>query len=146
MRTLILLAAVVAATACQKENSDIDIPTAQTRAALALSAFDCSHLAAEQADASRLFAVGLAAGRDFLTFSEQNPTGYRSIAGQVDPIWESVAARPSVDFKLGEIHAASSARARAYRGRWNDDEWARRRDELYQQKNCAFVGSPPAPK
>ena len=61
MRTLILLAAVLACTGCQEKKSDLTIGDAKTRAALALSAFECSALAPVPADSSRLFNAGLLA-------------------------------------------------------------------------------------
>ncbi len=129
--------------ACDRKNhADIDIPTAQTRAALALSAFECSHLASAQADTSRLFNLGLQAGRDFLTFSDSNQSGYQSIRNQVDPIWMRIEARPSVDFKLGELHAYTIARAIEWRGRYGERDWDQRRQQLYVEKNCQFLALP----
>jgi hypothetical protein len=141
------IALVVAATpACDRNGSkaDIDIPTAQTRAALALSAFECSHLATSQADHSRLFNVGVQAGRDFLQFAEKNANGYRSLAPQVDPAWVQVEDRPSVDFKLGELHAITVARAIGWRRGLGDNAWEARREALYREKNCQFLALPPA--
>lgn len=135
---------VLAAPACDRNGSkaDIDIPTAQTRAALAMSAFECSHLATTQADTSRLFALGVQAGRDFLEFADKNATGYRSLVPQLDPAWVSVENRPSVDFKLGEIHAISEARALEWRRNEGDSRWQAHRDVLYREKNCQFLALP----
>lgn len=141
MRYLILVAAVLGVTACQQK-ADIDIPTARTRAALTLTAFECSQLAPSPADSSRLFNVGLDAGRDFLAFQEKNSSGYRSLAPSLDPAWSSTEARPSADFRLGELYSASSLRVDEMRGRWNDREWQERRTALYEQRNCAFIGVP----
>jgi hypothetical protein len=137
---------VAVAPACDRTGSkaDIDIPTAQTRAALALSAFECSHLATTQADTSRLFALGVQAGRDFLEFADKNANGYRSIAPQVDPAWRQVEDRPSVDFKLGELHAITVARAIGWRRGASDNAWEARREALYREKNCQFLALPPA--
>lgn len=141
MRYVILAAAVLGVTACQQK-ADIDIPTARTRAALTLTAFECSQLAPSPADSSRLFNVGLDAGRDFLAFAEKNNSGYRSLAPTIDPDWTSSEARPSADFKLGELYAASRMRVDEMRGRWNDRDWQERRTSMYQQRNCAFIGVP----
>ena len=134
------------ASACDRKGgeSDIDIPTAQTRAALSLSAFECSHLATSQADTSRLFNVGLESGRDFLRFADGNVNGYRSLAPQVDPAWVQVENRPSVDFKLGELHAITVARAMAWRRGLGDNAWEARREALYREKNCQFLALPAA--
>jgi hypothetical protein len=138
------LACLVVLAACDRKDgkSDIDIPTAQTRAALSLSAFECSHLATTQADTSRLFNVGLQAGRDFLGFAETNANGYRSLVPQLDPAWVQVENRPSVDFKLGELHAITVARAMAWRRGLRDSAWEARRETLYQEKNCQFLDLP----
>jgi hypothetical protein len=131
--------------ACERgSKSDISIPEAKNRAALSLGAFECSHLATEQADTSRLFNIGVRAGRDFLGFAEQNRNGYRSIAGELDPAWTRIESRPSVDFKLGELHAITIARALSWRGRWSDAAWERRRADLYRERNCALLVLPPA--
>ena len=143
--TLLAAGLALALVACERESkSDISIPEARNRAALALGAFECSHLATEQADTSRLFNIGVRAGRDFLGFAEQNPNGYRSIAGELDPAWTRIESRPSVDFKLGELHAVTIARALSWRGRWNDAAWERRRADLYRERNCALLVLPPA--
>ena len=136
----------ILATGCDRKGarSDIDIPTAQTRAALALSAFECSHLATTQADTSRLFNVGLESGRDFLRFAEANANGYRSIVPQVDPAWVRVESRPTVDFKLGELHAITVARALSWRRGLGDSAWEARREALYREKNCQFLELPAA--
>ena len=135
---------VALAAGCDRNGSkaDIDIPTAQTRAALAMSAFECSHLATAQADTSRLFNLGVQAGRDFLEFADKNATGYRSLAPQVDPAWVAVESRPSVDFKLGELYAITQARALEWRRGASDSAWELRRDALYREKNCQFLAIP----
>ena len=144
MRPLILLACCcLATTACQKKTADIDIPTARTRAALALTAFECSHLAPAQAETSRLFNLGVSAGRDFLGFAEANPNGYQSIQAQVDPVWHAVQARPSVDFRLGELYALSTMKVAAQRERWPSGVWEEKRQALYAERNCAFIVAPP---
>ena len=146
-RAIVAIACItVLAVACDRNGakSDIDIPTAQTRAALSLSAFECSHLANAQADTSRLFNVGLEAGRDFLRFAESNVNGYRSLAPQVDPAWTRVENRPTVDFKLGELHAITVARAMAWRRGLGDAGWESRRTTLYREKNCQFLALPAA--
>ena len=141
----ITIVAALSLGACDRKNhSDIDIPTAKTRAALALSAFECSHLATAQADTSRLFNLGLQAGREFLDFADNNQSGYQSISNQIDPVWTRVEARPSVDFKLGELHAYTIARAIEWRGRYNDSNWEGRRQQLYVEKNCQFLAIPVA--
>jgi len=134
----------ILASGCDRKagGSDIDIPTAQTRAALALSAFECSHLATTQADTSRLFNVGLESGRDFLRFAETNANGYRSLVPQLDPAWVRVENRPSVDFKLGELHAITVARAMSWRRGLGDSAWEARRETLYEGKNCQFLQLP----
>lgn len=143
MRPLLLLACCcLAATACQKKTAEIDIPTARSRAALALSAFECSHLAPAQAETSRLFNLGLSSGREFLAFAEANPNGYTSIQPEIDPVWRAVEARPGIDFKLGEIYALSTMKMAGARGRFDDAAWQERRAALYQQRNCAFVVAP----
>lgn len=135
-----LLASVLALGACDKKNDTIDIPTARSRSALSLSAFECSHLASSKSDASRLFSVAVLNGREFLDFAEHNSSGFKSIEPQIDPIWSAVADRPSPDFKLGEINAASIDRVLSYRGRWHDSEWPSRRDAMFAERNCAFLG------
>jgi hypothetical protein len=146
MRPLILLVAVLACSACQEKKSDLSIPDAKVRAALALSAFECSALAPAPADASRLFNVGLLAGRDFLGFADANANGYKSLGADIDPLWNAVADRPSADFKLGEMYAAIRHRVDAERIRYSDSRWDAQRNEWYTQKNCAFVGTEPAKK
>ena len=141
MRALILLAAVLACTGCQQKQSDLTIPDAKVRAALALSAFECSALATVPADSSRLFNAGLLAGRDFLHFADSNDSGYKSIVPQIDPLWNAVADRPTADFKLGEMYAAIRHRVDAERVRFSDSNWDAQRGEWYAQKNCAFVGN-----
>lgn len=141
MRPLVLLACCLAATACHQHEAEIDIPTARGRAALALSAFECSHLASEKAETSRLFNLGLGSGREFLAFADANPNGYKSIQGQIDPVWTAIESRPSVDFKLGELYTLTTMKMHAARRR--GDDW---RQVLYQQKNCAFVVAPAAKK
>ena len=140
--TLALLATLSLGACDRKNQADIDIPTAKTRAALALSAFECSHLATAQADTSRLFNLGVQAGRDFLDFGDKNQSGYQSIRNDIDPVWTRVEARPSVDFKLGELHAYTIARAIEWRGRYNDSNWEGRRQQLYVEKNCQFLAIP----
>lgn len=140
--TLALLATLPLGACDRKNHADIDIPTAKTRAALALSAFQCSHLATAQADTSRLFNLGVQAGRDFLEFADKNQSGYQSISSQIDPVWTRVEARPSVDFKLGELHAYTIARAIEWRGRYSDSSWEGRRQQLYVEKNCQFLAIP----
>lgn len=143
-RTLIapmLFAALLATAACDQKADIVDIPTAKAKSALALSAFECSHLAANDRDASRLFNVGLLNGREFLRFADNNATGYKSIETEIDPIWSTGGNRPSADFKLGEINAASLSRVLTYRGRWNDDAWSARRDALFAERNCGFLGN-----
>jgi len=140
--TLALLATLPLGACDRKNHADIDIPTAKTRAALALSAFECSHLATAQADTSRLFNLGVQAGRDFLAFADKNQSGYQSISSQIDPVWTRVEARPSVDFKLGELHAYTIARAIEWRGRYSDSSWEGRRQQLYVERNCQFLAIP----
>jgi|GEM_PF-3993696 len=140
--TLALLATLPLGACDRKNHADIDIPTAKTRAALALSAFECSHLATAQADTSRLFNLGVQAGRDFLEFADKNQSGYQSISSQIDPVWTRVEARPSVDFKLGELHAYTIARAIEWRGRYSDSSWEGRRQQLYVERNCQFLAIP----
>ncbi len=135
-----VIAAILATAACEQKPKVIDIPSAKAKSALALSAFECSHLASNQRDSSRLFNVGLLNGREFLTFADNNVTGYKSIETQIDPVWVSVAHRPSADFKLGEINAATINRVFSYRGRWDDHAWQQRREELFAERNCAFLG------
>jgi hypothetical protein len=147
MRTVILLAAILACTGCQqKPKSDLSIADAKLRAALSLSAFECSALATAPADSSRLFNAGLLAGRDFLTFADANVNGYKSIVPQIDPLWNAVADRPSADFKLGEMYAAIRHRVDAERVRFSDSSWDAQRGEWYAQKNCGFVGNEPVKK
>ena len=136
----LLLVSVLALGACEQKHDTVDIPTAQAKSALALSAFECSHLAATKSDASRLFSVAVLNGREFLDFAEHNSSGFKSIEMQIDPIWSAVADRPSPDFKLGEINAATIGRVFSYRGRWNDSEWPSRRDAMFAERNCAFLG------
>lgn len=144
MRHLIVLACCcLATTACQKKTADIDIPTARTRAALALSAFECSHLAAAQAESSRLFNVGVGAGRDFLGFAAANANGYKSIEAEIDPVWRAVRARPSVDFRLGELYALSTMKIATQRERSSPGAWEARREALYREQNCAFIVAAP---
>ena len=140
--TFALLATLSLGACDRKNHADIDIPTAKTRAALALSAFECSHLATAQADTSRLFNLGVQAGRDFLEFADKNQSGYQSLGSQIDPVWTRVEARPSVDFKLGELHAYTIARAIEWRGRYSDSSWEGRRQQLYVEKNCQFLAIP----
>lgn len=135
-----LLVSVLALGACDQKHDTIDIASAQAKSALALSAFECSHLAANKSDASRLFSVAVLNGREFLDFAEHNTSGFKSIETQIDPIWSTVADRPSPDFKLGEINAATIGRVFSYRGRWNDSEWTSRRDAMFAERNCAFLG------
>ena len=140
--TLALIATLSLGACDRKNHADIDIATAKTRATLALSAFECSHLATAQADTSRLFNLGVQAGRDFLDFADKNQSGYQSISNQIDPVWTRIEARPSVDFKLGELHAYTIARALEWRGRYGDNDWEPRRQQLYVDKNCQFLVLP----
>ena len=146
MRPLLVLACCcLAATACQKKTADIDIATARTRAALALSAFECSHLAPSPAEGSRLFNLGVGAGRDFLRFSEANVNGYKSIQNEIDPVWQAVRSRPSADFRLGELYALSTMKMAALRERSSAGVWEARRETLYRDRNCAFIVAPKKP-
>lgn len=143
MRHFALLLTLLTTTACQEKHATLDIASAKAKSALALSALECSYLAGSQADASRLFNVGVSAGREFLHFADSNASGYQSIASQIDPIWPQVAARPSADFKLGEINAATINRVRNYRGGSNERNWNDHRNALFNEKNCAFLGTTP---
>ena len=141
MRYFLLVAAALLTTACQERKSSLDINSAKLRSNLALSAFECSHVAPNPAEASRLFNLGVLAGRDFLEFATGNQSGFKSIASQIDPVWTRNGNRPSADFHLGEIHAASVGRAYADRGRMDDRDWEVRRNEIYAQRNCPFLRS-----
>lgn len=145
MRHLVLFVVILAGTACAEKKSDLTIPAAKVRAALALSAFECSALAGQPAESTRLFNAGLLAGRDFLKFADSNNNGFNSISSQIDPMWGLVAERPSADFKLGEIYAAMRNRIDAER-RGDERDWQSKRDQWYTEKNCAFVASEPAAK
>ena len=146
MRYLILVAAILATAACKDKHDEIGIPDAKVKAALALSAFECSNLAPNKAESARLFNVGITAGRQFLNFAEADTNGYKSIASQIDPIWTADGPRPSADFVLGEIHAAALGKVYEYRGRWDEHGWEPKRAALYAEKNCAFLGNTPPPK
>lgn len=107
---------------------------------LALSAFECSVVATDPKEQERLFLVGLKAGREFIDFARRNPDVYKtSLRSEVAMLW-NLKSGPSTDFTLGRIY---EHRLREMYKDFSPDEklWELRRDAMYREKNCQFVGT-----
>jgi len=107
---------------------------------LAVSAFECSIVAPDQAESQRLFDIGFAAGQKFLDgLSNVRNEEEKRLKENIAVLWigKGVSGRTH-DFVLGQVY--SEIEAYTYKDFLDDKEsWTLKQDQMFAHKNCALI-------
>jgi hypothetical protein len=105
-------------------------------AQLALSAFECSALAADDKDAERLFLLGYDRGKEFIELATKNPLN-QATRDKIAVLWTS-SGGPTPDFILDRVY--SEIVDIAYQDLGDMEHWGFQKSIRYQDKKCALIG------
>ncbi|WP_221192006.1 hypothetical protein [Microbulbifer rhizosphaerae] len=106
---------------------------------MTLSAFECAVVAPNDAEAERLFMLGLKVGRGFIAYVQTHQETYaKDFKPKVAILW-NMTSGPSPDFILGQIYANRADDV--YENFSSDEElWKMKKQNMYREKNCALLG------